>query len=110
MAGRQRGKFRTGKRLRRETSTRFHRLPRKWRVRMQAYRWIVDCRDANKRQRKEKLPNEMSMYRCHTIFNSVSVSSFCAVAYHVVMCRLSHVSKIKGQISSTYRCPHQKVM
>ncbi|KAF8868889.1 2Fe-2S iron-sulfur cluster binding domain-containing protein [Infundibulicybe gibba] len=30
---------------------------------MQAYRWIADSR------RKEKLQNEMSMYRCHTIFN-----------------------------------------
>jgi succinate dehydrogenase (ubiquinone) iron-sulfur subunit len=36
---------------------------------MQAYRWIADSRDANKEARKEKLQNEMSLYRCHTIFN-----------------------------------------
>ncbi|KAG6327744.1 hypothetical protein ID866_11344 [Astraeus odoratus] len=36
---------------------------------MQAYRWIADSRDAYGAQRKELLQNEMSMYRCHTIFN-----------------------------------------
>ncbi|KAH0828840.1 iron-sulphar subunit protein of succinate dehydrogenase [Lanmaoa asiatica] len=36
---------------------------------MQAYRWIADSRDAHGAQRKEQLQNEMSMYRCHTIFN-----------------------------------------
>ncbi|KAG5644429.1 succinate dehydrogenase complex, subunit B [Asterophora parasitica] len=36
---------------------------------MQAYRWIADSRDAYGAERKEKLQNEMSMYRCHTIFN-----------------------------------------
>ncbi|KAL4063589.1 alpha-helical ferredoxin [Scleroderma yunnanense] len=36
---------------------------------MQAYRWIADSRDAYGAQRKEVLQNEMSMYRCHTIFN-----------------------------------------
>ncbi|KDQ53949.1 hypothetical protein JAAARDRAFT_38932 [Jaapia argillacea MUCL 33604] len=36
---------------------------------MQAYRWIADSRDAFGAERKEKLQNEMSMYRCHTIFN-----------------------------------------
>jgi Fe-S oxidoreductase len=36
---------------------------------MQAYRWIADSRDTFKRQRIEKFQNEMSLYRCHTIFN-----------------------------------------
>jgi len=36
---------------------------------MQAYRWIADSRDSYGAQRKEVLQNEMSMYRCHTIFN-----------------------------------------
>ncbi|EKM53327.1 uncharacterized protein PHACADRAFT_259610 [Phanerochaete carnosa HHB-10118-sp] len=36
---------------------------------MAAYRWIADSRDTYKAERKEKLQNEMSLYRCHTIFN-----------------------------------------
>ncbi|KAG6907034.1 succinate dehydrogenase complex, subunit B, partial [Tephrocybe rancida] len=36
---------------------------------MQAYRWIADSRDTYGEARKEKLQNEMSLYRCHTIFN-----------------------------------------
>ncbi|EIM83774.1 succinate dehydrogenase and fumarate r [Stereum hirsutum FP-91666 SS1] len=36
---------------------------------MQAYRWIADSRDSYGAQRKEKLQNELSLYRCHTIFN-----------------------------------------
>ncbi|KAF8906863.1 iron-sulphar subunit protein of succinate dehydrogenase [Mucidula mucida] len=36
---------------------------------MQAYRWIADSRDSYGAERKEKLQNEMSLYRCHTIFN-----------------------------------------
>ncbi|KAF8829229.1 hypothetical protein HHX47_DHR3000724 [Lentinula edodes] len=36
---------------------------------MQAYRWIADSRDSNGAKRKEYLQNELSMYRCHTIFN-----------------------------------------
>ncbi|KZT25842.1 succinate dehydrogenase iron-sulfur subunit [Neolentinus lepideus HHB14362 ss-1] len=36
---------------------------------MAAYRWIADSRDAYGAQRKERLQNEMSLYRCHTIFN-----------------------------------------
>jgi succinate dehydrogenase (ubiquinone) iron-sulfur subunit len=36
---------------------------------MQAYRWIADSRDTYKAQRLEKFQNELSLYRCHTIFN-----------------------------------------
>lgn len=36
---------------------------------MQAYRWIADSRDTNGAERKERMQNDMSMYRCHTIFN-----------------------------------------
>ncbi|KAK7030651.1 succinate dehydrogenase iron-sulfur subunit, mitochondrial [Favolaschia claudopus] len=36
---------------------------------MQAYRWIADSRDSHTAERKEVLQNEMSLYRCHTIFN-----------------------------------------
>ncbi|KTW25596.1 succinate dehydrogenase [ubiquinone] iron-sulfur subunit, mitochondrial [Pneumocystis carinii B80] len=38
-------------------------------VLMQAYRWIVDSRDDATQERKEKLQNSMSLYRCHTIMN-----------------------------------------
>lgn len=36
---------------------------------MQAYRWIADSRDSHKKDRIDKFQNEMSLYRCHTIFN-----------------------------------------
>uniref|UniRef100_C0STD8 Succinate dehydrogenase [ubiquinone] iron-sulfur subunit, mitochondrial n=1 Tax=Pholiota microspora TaxID=1538424 RepID=C0STD8_PHOMI len=36
---------------------------------MQAYRWIADSRDDRGAERMDRLQNEMSMYRCHTIFN-----------------------------------------
>lgn len=36
---------------------------------MQAYRWIADSRDSKSAERKEKLQNSLSLYRCHTIFN-----------------------------------------
>ncbi|TIC59102.1 succinate dehydrogenase and fumarate r [Wallemia mellicola] len=38
-------------------------------VLMQAYRWIADSRDSKAAERKEKLENTFSLYRCHTIFN-----------------------------------------
>ncbi|WVR08041.1 succinate dehydrogenase [ubiquinone] iron-sulfur subunit, mitochondrial [Kwoniella sp. DSM 27419] len=38
-------------------------------VLMQAYRWMADSRDSYGSQRKEKMQNTMSLYRCHTIFN-----------------------------------------
>jgi succinate dehydrogenase (ubiquinone) iron-sulfur subunit len=36
---------------------------------MQAYRWIADSRDSYKKERLDKFQNELSLYRCHTIFN-----------------------------------------
>ncbi|KAF4566463.1 succinate dehydrogenase complex, subunit B [Pleurotus pulmonarius] len=36
---------------------------------MAAYRWIADSRDTYGAQRKEHFQNEMSLFRCHTIFN-----------------------------------------
>ncbi|KAG8913853.1 succinate dehydrogenase complex, subunit B [Tulasnella sp. 417] len=36
---------------------------------MAAYRWMADSRDKAGFARKEKMQNELSMYRCHTIFN-----------------------------------------
>ncbi|AAW44728.1 hypothetical protein CNBG1290 [Cryptococcus deneoformans B-3501A] len=38
-------------------------------VLMQAYRWMADSRDSYGAERKEKMQNAMSLYRCHTIFN-----------------------------------------
>ncbi|KAH8922507.1 succinate dehydrogenase and fumarate r [Atractiella rhizophila] len=39
-------------------------------VLMQAYRWVADSRDAaSAPERREKLQNTFSLYRCHTIFN-----------------------------------------
>lgn len=38
-------------------------------VLMQAYRWMADSRDDFGQERKEKLENAFSLYRCHTIMN-----------------------------------------
>ena len=38
-------------------------------VLMQAYRWMADSRDASGEERRQKLENTFSLYRCHTIFN-----------------------------------------
>lgn len=38
-------------------------------VLMQAYRWIIDSRDAKASERLEKLKDPYSVYRCHTIMN-----------------------------------------
>ncbi|CAG7848949.1 Succinate dehydrogenase [ubiquinone] iron-sulfur subunit, mitochondrial; AltName: Full=Iron-sulfur subunit of complex II; Short=Ip; Flags: Precursor [Serendipita indica DSM 11827] len=36
---------------------------------LHSYRWIADSRDSYAAQRKEKLQNTFSLYRCHTILN-----------------------------------------
>ncbi|KAK0545017.1 succinate dehydrogenase complex, subunit B [Tilletia horrida] len=38
-------------------------------VLMQAYRWMADSRDQRGDERRAKLENTFSLYRCHTIFN-----------------------------------------
>ena len=38
-------------------------------VLMQAYRWIADSRDENKKERLENLNDDYKLYRCHTILN-----------------------------------------
>lgn len=38
-------------------------------VLMQAYRWMADSRDEFGDERREKLENPFSLYRCHTIMN-----------------------------------------
>lgn len=38
-------------------------------VLMQAYRWMADSRDEFGDERREKLQNPFSLYRCHTIMN-----------------------------------------
>jgi len=38
-------------------------------VLMQAYRWIIDSRDAHQAERLDKLRDPFSVYRCHTIMN-----------------------------------------
>ncbi|XP_012063381.1 PREDICTED: succinate dehydrogenase [ubiquinone] iron-sulfur subunit, mitochondrial [Atta cephalotes] len=38
-------------------------------VLMQAYRWIIDSRDTQAKERLEKLKDPFSVYRCHTIMN-----------------------------------------
>ncbi len=50
---------------------------------MQAYRWIADSRDTYKAHRKEKLQNEMSLYRCHTIFNCSCLFSHHSCSTHL---------------------------
>ncbi|PHH63339.1 hypothetical protein CDD81_6036 [Ophiocordyceps australis] len=36
---------------------------------LQSYRWLADSRDEHKEERKTRLENSMSLYRCHTILN-----------------------------------------
>jgi succinate dehydrogenase (ubiquinone) iron-sulfur subunit len=38
-------------------------------VLMQAYRWMADSRDQFGRERRDKLQDKYSIYRCHTIMN-----------------------------------------
>ena len=38
-------------------------------VLLQAYRWINDSRDGNKKERLKKVADELKLYRCHTIMN-----------------------------------------
>ncbi|XP_066586899.1 uncharacterized protein SdhB [Prorops nasuta] len=38
-------------------------------VLMQAYRWIIDSRDNQSRERLDRLKDSYSVYRCHTIMN-----------------------------------------
>jgi len=38
-------------------------------VLMQAYRWIIDSRDEQQKERLDKLRDPFSVYRCHTIMN-----------------------------------------
>jgi succinate dehydrogenase/fumarate reductase iron-sulfur protein len=38
-------------------------------VLLQAYRWIVDSRDEERKKRLEKVADELKLYRCHTIMN-----------------------------------------
>ena len=34
---------------------------------LQAYRWIIDSRDEERKKRLEKVADELKLYRCHTI-------------------------------------------
>ena len=38
-------------------------------VLLQAYRWIIDSRDEERKERLEKVADELKLYRCHTILN-----------------------------------------
>jgi len=38
-------------------------------VLLQAYRWIMDSRDNEKKERLKKVADELKLYRCHTIMN-----------------------------------------
>ena len=38
-------------------------------VLLQAYRWINDSRDGDKKERLRKVADELKLYRCHTIMN-----------------------------------------
>ena len=41
-------------------------------VLLQAYRWIVDSRDEERKTRLKKVADELKLYRCHTILNCTS--------------------------------------
>ena len=38
-------------------------------VLLQAYRWIIDSRDGERKERLNKVADELKLYRCHTIMN-----------------------------------------
>ena len=38
-------------------------------VLLQAYRWIIDSRDEERKARLKKVSDELKLYRCHTILN-----------------------------------------
>ena len=38
-------------------------------VLLQAYRWIIDSRDEDRKKRLQKVADELKLYRCHTILN-----------------------------------------
>jgi|TARA_B100000959_G_scaffold35608_1_gene34050 succinate dehydrogenase / fumarate reductase iron-sulfur subunit len=38
-------------------------------VLLQAYRWIIDSRDDERKERLKKVADELKLYRCHTIMN-----------------------------------------
>ena len=38
-------------------------------VLLQAYRWIIDSRDEERKERLKKVADELKLYRCHTILN-----------------------------------------
>jgi succinate dehydrogenase (ubiquinone) iron-sulfur subunit len=64
---------------------------------MQAYRWIADSRDTYTAHRKDKLQNEMSLYRCHTIFNCSCLGPFllyyCSIHASLTLHRRPNMSK-----------------
>ncbi|KAJ6462685.1 hypothetical protein C8R47DRAFT_992994 [Mycena vitilis] len=67
---------------------------------MQAYRWIADSRDSHTAERKEVLQNEMSLYRCHTIFNCMS--PYLALVQHAYVYTGSRTCPKVPHTSSTY--------
>jgi len=38
-------------------------------VLLQAYRWIIDSRDNERKKRLKKVADELKLFRCHTIMN-----------------------------------------
>ncbi|KDD74954.1 hypothetical protein H632_c965p1 [Helicosporidium sp. ATCC 50920] len=42
-------------------------------VLLQAYRWVIDSRDAGTAQRLAELNDQFKLYRCHTIMNCATV-------------------------------------
>ena len=44
-------------------------------VLLQAYRWIVDSRDDERKARLKKVADELKLYRCHTIMNCTKCMS-----------------------------------
>ena len=38
-------------------------------VLLQAYRWIIDSRDEERKERLKKVADELKLYSCHTIMN-----------------------------------------
>lgn len=81
---------------------------------MQAYRWIADSRDTKAEERMAKLQNDLSLYRCHTIFNCTKTCpkvsqcsfflSFCLFTIMTFLTDLHFLSYLGSKSCKGNRC------
>ena len=65
-------------------------------VLLQAYRWIVDSRDEDKKERLKKVADELKLYRCHTIMN-------CTNSCPKGLNPAKAIASIKKMLATTYK-------